>query len=117
MREAARFFLSMLRLELADLHRDIEVLIKTLKKERDEGKITNYVCWENTAVLKNELISLDGFRKVLGQMMTRACGSLPEVINKVRITFRKYLKEYCLYEAVLPYVDRKITKVVGYVDH
>ena len=115
MPETRAKYLAILRLELDDLHEDIEALIRQTTKERESGNLTNYVFLENLALFKNELLGVDAFGKILEQTDPHAFATLDEMVDHLKTTFRARVKACGLAEVIELYVERKLVKVMQYV--
>jgi len=116
MRHLKENYLAILRLELKDLHEDIEALIEHLTREKERGHLTNYVFMENLALFRNELLGVDAFGKILDQLDPEAFATLDEMVDHLRISFRAKVKSSGLAEAINIYVERKLVKVRNYID-
>ena len=110
-------YLDILKIELQDLREDIGKLIETCEKDCNLEKITNYVCWHNSTVLKNELLCLDEFQKIIQETQPEKYPTLNELIDHLRENFHTTIHEKGFWEAVTHFVDRKIQKVENYVAH
>ncbi|MFZ2957373.1 MAG: hypothetical protein WA705_10825 [Candidatus Ozemobacteraceae bacterium] len=108
-------FLEILMVELKDLESDIRVLVEKCGRDREEGKLTNYVCWENQCVFKQELLGLDVFRSLLNETAPERFESLEEMVVFLKASMRERIRACCLYEAITGFIDRKLSKVEHYV--
>lgn len=115
MRKVNEVYLSILRLELEDLHEDIEVMIEACKKEKEKGRLTNYVFMENLALFKNELLGVNAFGKIVEETDPTAFDTLETMVNHLKMRFREKIKTTGLAEVICIYVDRKLEKVQKYV--
>jgi len=115
MRKANEVYLSILRLELEDLHEDIEVMIEACTKEKEKGRLTNYVFMENIALFKNELLGVDAFGKIVDETDTAAFDTLEAMVNHLKMRFKEKIRTAGLAEVICIYVDRKLEKVQKYV--
>ena len=115
MREAKKNFIKIMRIELKDLHMDIEALIRECQKEKEKGKLTNHVFMQNLVVFKNELLGLNTFDEILDSTNPEEYDTLDDMINYLKNRFRKMIKASGLVEAINIYVERKLTKVANYI--
>ena len=115
MRHVKENYLAILRLELKDLHEDIEALIAQLTQEKERGHLTNYVFMENLALFRNELLGVDAFGKILAQLDPDAFATLDDMVDHLNISFKAKVKASGLAEAINIYVERKLEKVRHYV--
>ena len=114
---AKEHYLDILRIELEDLREDIENMIEEYDRDRRMEKITNYVCWHNTTVLKNELLCLNELQKIIQETQPEKYPNLNELIGHLRGDFHYAIQHKGFWEAVTGFVDRKIQKVQSYVIH
>ena len=115
MRNVNEAYLAILKIEMADLHDDIQVLIDECTKEREQGGLTNYVFMENLALFKNELLGVDAFQKVIDDTDIGSFPTLDEMVDHLTVTFREKAKVCGLAEVINIYVARKLDKVRKYV--
>jgi len=115
MRNEKESYLSILKAELKDLQRDIEFLIEQSEKEKEAGKITNYVFMENLALFRNELLSVNAFDRVIDETDITKFDDLPKLIDHLKDCFRAMVKDAGLAKAINIPVERKMNKVADYV--
>ena len=115
MKHRKRHFLAILKVELDDLHADIEQLINECNKEHEGGKLTDYVCLENLCVFKNELLGVDVFARIIDTTDPDQFESLTELKANLKNAFREKIRAAGLVPAIVRYVERKMNKVEGYV--
>ncbi len=113
--EKKKNYLNILRLELEDLHEDIDNLMKACEEQKDDCAITNYVFMENLANLKNELLGLDVFSKIIDETDPAAFESLDDMIIYLKNLFSDEMNEFGIINAVRLLIDRKMEKVKKYV--
>ena len=70
MRQIKKHYLEILRIELEDLREDLQLLIDECQRNRENGKITDYVFLENVTLFKNELLGVDEFFKIIDTIDT-----------------------------------------------
>ncbi|RKY48606.1 MAG: hypothetical protein DRP88_01765 [Candidatus Neomarinimicrobiota bacterium] len=115
MRKVKECYLKILKIELEDLKDDIEQLIEETRKEKDAGKLTNYVFFQNIALFKNELLGLNVFEGIIESTNPEDFDNLDEMIVHLKERFFKKIKTLGLAEAIRVYVGRKMTKAKRYV--
>ena len=115
MPETRKKYLAILKLELEDLHEDIETVIQQTTKERESGSLTNNVFMENLALFKNELLGVDAFGRILDELDLGAFTSLEEMVDYLKTDFRAKVKAVGLAEVIDLLVERKLDKVMQYV--
>ncbi|RKY49887.1 MAG: hypothetical protein DRP91_03110 [Candidatus Neomarinimicrobiota bacterium] len=115
MRKVKECYLKILKIELEDLKDDIEQLIEETRKEKDAGKLTNYVFFQNIALFKNELLGLNVFEDIIESTNPEDFDNLDEMIVHLKERFFKKIKTLGLAEAIRVYVGRKMTKAKRYV--
>lgn len=115
MRKIKKRFIEILRIELADLKEDLELLIDESKKERKNGRLTDHVFFANLALFKNELLSVDAFFKILNEIDADEFENLDSLLDHLRKVFREKVHLCGLAEAVNVCVERKLKKVAHYV--
>lgn len=115
MRNLKGKFIGILRVELRDLQEDIEDLIEQTTKERERGNLTNYVFIQNLALFKNELLGVNAFGRILDELDVEPFGTLDELVDHLKSSFRARVKAAGLAEAINVYVERKVDKVRRYV--
>ena len=108
-------FLRILSVELEDLNEDIKILIEQSKKKHSNDEISNYVFFENLAVLKNELFGVEGFIKDVKTTDPNEYDTLEDLMIGLMKKLEERVQEKGLAHAVLVMVDRKMKKVIGYI--
>jgi len=108
-------YLAILKIEMADLQGDIQILIDECTKAKEEGGVTNYVFMENLALFKNELLGVDTFEKVIEDTNPASFRTLDSLVDHLSRTFREKTKAFGLAEVINIYVARKLDKVRKYV--
>ncbi|MFW6366963.1 MAG: hypothetical protein ACOC2H_10880 [Spirochaetota bacterium] len=115
MRDKISNYLFILKLELKDLHDDIDVLIEACRKERESCLITNYVFMENLSLFQNEILGVDVFEKIIENTNPHDYGSLDELIEDLKDKFQRKMVEYGIAKAINLSILRKMDKVKRYV--
>lgn len=113
--EKRKNYLNILRLELEDLHEDIDKLISECDSQKNDCRITNYVYMENLANLKNEILGLDVFSGIIDGTDPGRFNSLDEMIVSLKAAFSESMAEYGIINAIRLMVERKMEKVKKYV--
>ena len=109
-------YLGILKIEIEDLIKDIELLIEVHKKKYDNQEITQYVYRENIAVLKNEVSCLKNFIECIDSIDAEKYQSLQELVDQVEVQFKTQLHEHSYAQAVESFVKRKLKKVSHYME-
>ncbi|MHC4917547.1 MAG: hypothetical protein ACYTGB_18890 [Planctomycetota bacterium] len=109
-------FVKILRIELEDLREDIEQLIDECKHEMEHPRHNEYVYLENLAVLKNELLGLGHFARILDEIDVEADADLDAVIAHIKTSFTTEIERCGLAPAAIRLVERKIEKVRKFVE-
>lgn len=115
MKNVLKNFLKILSVELDDLREDIELMIKDNKRKNENGKITNYVFMENTALFQNEIHAIGAFHKIIDQTDINKFSSLDELVANIKDKFREIARTHGYAEAGKICIERKINKVQKYV--
>jgi len=113
--EKRKNYLNILRMELEDLHEDIDNLIRECAEQKEDCEITNYVYMENLANLKNEMLGLDVFAKIIDSTDPESYATLDEMISALKVVFAERMSEYGIINAIRLLVERKLEKVKKYV--
>lgn len=113
--EKKRNYLNILALELDDLHEDIDNLMKECISQKEDCIITNYVYMENLANLKNEMLGLDVFSKIINALNPESYDSLDSMIDALKKLFSEKMHEYGIINAIRLLIERKMEKVKKYV--
>ena len=108
-------FLRILKVEMDDLEKDIELLIQEYTQKHDNDQMTNYVFNENLALLQRELFGLKGFREEIAAMEPGEEKSLEELREHLDNRLKERVLEKGLPNAILLLMERKIGKVVDYI--
>jgi len=115
MREVKKYFLKILKIELADLEDDLELLIQECDQARGKKKITEHVWQGNRTLYENEKLGVREFRKLIQTIRPKTFESLDEMIAALKSRFQTFVKEHGLAEAIMVCVNRKMDKVERYV--
>lgn len=108
-------YIKILKIELEDLHKDIEMYMERVESEKKCGEITNYVFMENLALIKNEIIGLDIINGYLDKLDLSEFSSIDKLANRIKEDLTKKLKEDGIAHALNIYLERKIDKVSEYL--
>jgi len=112
-----KMFLDVFRLELSDLESDIELLIKQYTKDHDEDKISNYVFYQNVALMQNELFGVQGIDKEIAELDAEQFDSVDNVIDWINQAVSRRCKEKGSAKSMCTLIGRKLEKVKNYVTH
>lgn len=115
MRDLKKYYLKILRIELADLEEDLELLIDECDLARKDKKITEHVWQGNRTLYENEKLGVREFRKLLQSIRPNRFDSLDELIATLKMKFLDVVRDHGLAEAIIVCVNRKLDKVARYV--
>jgi len=115
MREEKKRFLEVMRIELEDLHDDIDFMMKHCDKIFHEHQITEIGYFGNLAVLKSELRGLGIFAQILDSCDPAEYKTLEDLADDLEKKLLNYIKKFCMPPAVDMLVRRKIDKAMSYV--
>jgi hypothetical protein len=116
MNATKRNYLAILRIELDDLSTDIERLIEQCLLGAQQGMISKNVFMQNLATFKNELLGVHSFQHILDRINPDDYESLDLMVDDIRAKFQKLLKSHGLVGALQVYVNRKLDKVMRYIN-
>ena len=108
-------FLKILLLELYDLESDLKALQEEYRDKHDHEIITNYVFYENIALLQRELFGIDSFVEDIKKLAPVNYATLDEMVATITELLEDRVREKCLVPAVLHLVSRKVKKAAQYV--
>jgi hypothetical protein len=109
-------FIKILKIELDDLKEDVEQLISQCQAEVEHPKHSVHVYLENLAVLKNELLGVGHFAKLLDGLDPEAHADLDAMISHIQKAFATEIERCGLARAAVVLVSRKIDKVRKFVE-
>jgi len=109
-------YLKILAIEIEDLREDIDALIERCAREREAGRLSQYVCLQNLALFKNEILGLNAFGRIVRETDPAGFETLDAMIDHLRDRFRKLARDAGFADAVAVYIDRKLAKVAKYVN-
>ncbi|MBD3316294.1 MAG: hypothetical protein GF344_10945 [Chitinivibrionales bacterium] len=116
MRNEKDAFRRILLIELDDLKDDIELLLKRYTELHDSDVISNYVFFENTALVRNELFGLEGYKKEVEQLDTSDFAGVDDIRDYLADRIAHRCREKGIAEGLCHLVIRKLDKVRGYVE-
>lgn len=105
-----------LHIELEDLEDHIRELARNVEAKRDGNLISEYVCRENLAVLRNEAACLHNLlqTRLLDGVLAESA-SVDDAVARLKQFLRAYINDCGFAECTLHYVCRKIDKVADYI--
>jgi hypothetical protein len=115
MKEKKLKFIRILNTELDDLTDDIGQLMTLYNERCEKGEITRYVCFENSAILENEISCVKGFMQFTQRIDPDRFETLEDLSVFVKKEFQKHLEDGHYAHAIENFVERKIQKVLTYV--
>ena len=109
-------FLKVLRIELEDLHDDIELLVEDTMQRFKDHNITEHVCYENIAVLRSEEFGIKHFIEIIDATDPAAFDSIDAVAGHLKQAFEAEIRRSGLARAAYILAERKIERVSRYVE-
>jgi hypothetical protein len=116
MHHRKKHFLQILEIEFEDLQEDIDLLIEQCQKQQQEGRMTEHVFFENIAIFRNEERGLEQFKRIVHELNSDDYADLDALIAECKTRFLRRIKECGMAPFIDILVDRKINKVVRYVN-
>jgi hypothetical protein len=116
MTDMKRKYLRLLAIELEDLRDDLETLIANCLARMERKEISRYVCFENMAVLRNEVLSIEGIAGVLESVDPDAFESLDALTRELDRRFQDALERHGFPEGPRRLIHRKLEKVYRYLE-
>ncbi|MDD4736672.1 MAG: hypothetical protein PHP44_11275 [Kiritimatiellae bacterium] len=116
MHNKKKCFLKILEIEFDDLREDIDLLIQHCCDEEQEGLLTEHVFFSNIAIFRNEERGLDQFVAIVRQTDPEAYSDMNALMAYIKEAFAKKIRECGLAPFINGLVERKIEKVIRYVN-
>lgn len=116
MHNKKKCFLKILEIELEDLREDIDLLIQHCREEEHEGLLTEHVFFSNIAIFRNEERGIDQFADIVRHTDPESFSDMETLIAHIREAFIQKIRECGLAPFIDVLVERKIEKVVRYVN-
>lgn len=115
MHNTKKRFIQIMRIELEDLHDDIEALKEHSAEVWHEHIISEFGYWGNLGVLKNELCGVGLFGQILDQIDPDDYETLEEMTEDLEKQLLASIHKYGMVPAIRLLIRRKIDKVSRYV--
>jgi len=115
MKDLKRKYLKLLNLEIEDLREDIEALMQDTQNRMARHEITHYVCLENLALLKNDILSIENVERILREVHAEDYEELEALVKDIERRFSQAVAPHCCPEAPLLILRRKLGKLARYV--
>lgn len=109
-------YLTILKLELVDLEKDLDLLVNRSTERHNNEEITDYVFMENVATLKNEISGVDGYVKYLDTLREDSFDDIDSLIDSLKSSIAQKVKQQALAGVVEVLLNRKIDKVKMYLE-
>lgn len=112
-------FLRLLNAELEDCEEDLRDLDELLRQRLATREITDYVFWENDALLQREIRALESIRAAVGRLQMQGGVAPGDPVEKIASAALQTAQaqvvqhEYPL--AVLPLIERRIQRIRDYL--
>ena len=108
-------FVEILRIEMEDLKKDIELLISEAEKARVVERISNYVFMENLSIFRDEIVAVDSLEAFLEASCINGCLDVDDLRDKLRDQMHEKIKALKMPTQMREWVDRKIEKAYLYL--
>ena len=108
-------YLKILRIEMEELEVDLQHLADECREHGSSRCLSENVVMQNLATLKNELLGVGTFERIIEHTQPDDFKSLDEMIDYLKTAFRQKMRSSGLAEAVWYLVERKLEKVSTYV--
>lgn len=108
-------YLKILRIEMEELETDLQHLADEFRENASSRCLSENVVMQNLATLRNELLGVGTFERIIEHIQPEEFGSLDEMIDFLKSAFRQKMISSGLAEAVWYLVERKLEKVSTYV--
>jgi hypothetical protein len=115
MKDIKKKYLQILCVELEDLQEDLRLLIDASVARREKNEISSYVCQENLALLRSEIVGINRLCGEIASASAQEYEDLNALIEAVRGKINAMISRHALAEAVRRLVDRRLDKVYRYV--
>jgi hypothetical protein len=109
-------FLTMFEMELDDLHQDVELLIAQYTIDHDHEAISNYVFYENLALMRNELFGIDSFRSEVRDISPVHYNNVYELIEDLKKRLLQRCHDKGIAAAAYILSERKMNKIISYIE-
>jgi len=106
----------MFDMELEDLHEDIGLLIEKYRDAHDHEVISNYVFYENLALMSNELFGIDSFREEVRQVDPDRFQNICDLIDALKGQLADRCQKKGIASAALVLAERKMAKIWAYIE-
>ena len=108
-------YLKILRIEMEELETDLQHLADEFRENASSRCLSENVVMQNLATLRNELLGVGTFERIIEHTQPETFDSLDEMIEYLKTAFRQKMVSSGLAEAVWYLVERKLEKVSTYV--
>ncbi len=109
-------FIEILRIELDDLHDDIEALAEHCTELRRARELSEIGYWGNLGVLKNELRGVGVFAQIMNDADPDQYDSLESLAQDLEDRLLASIEKYGMVPAIDVLIRRKIDKVQKFVE-
>ncbi|QQO08225.1 hypothetical protein [Breznakiella homolactica] len=111
-----KLFLAMICAEVEDSLEDVEFVSAEIERRFRNNEVTNYVYSENEALLAREASGLKKLIAFLQSVSPDDYESAADIAAFFEETLRNKVKELDNHQAVYEIIDRKIKKVLKYIN-
>ena len=109
-------FLTLFEIELEDLHQDINLLIAQYKVDHDREAISNYVFYENIALMNNELFGINSFREEVRTINETDFMEIDLLINHLKKRLLERCHDKGIAASAYILAERKMNKIRTYIE-
>ncbi|MBN1498704.1 MAG: hypothetical protein JW982_00990 [Spirochaetes bacterium] len=115
MKDLKKKYIQILKIELEDLHNDIDMYMEQMQNDAQCGEITNYVFRENLALLNNETVGIEIINEYLDTLNLDEFEDINALMQKIKSDLLEKLEKDGIAHALFIYLERKLDKVSLYV--
>jgi hypothetical protein len=109
-------FLAHLKVELEHLVKRITWLISQNRDRLQKHEETEHVCFENVAVLENEMHGMQAFLRVIDRIDVDGYADLDAMVSDLKKRFRDHITSCGLAEAAYVFAEKKIDYIRRYIE-
>ena len=115
MADAKSRYIRMLKIELDDLRDDLQVLIDDCCTREKRHESTHYVCMENMAVFKREILDVNTVDHILDRIEVDEYADVDALARALDDRFGELARRHGITDAVYSMLRRRLEKLAGYI--
>ena len=115
MKECKEKFISIIKIEMEDLIKDLNNLVDDYKEKKEKDLITNYVFMENLALLRHEMYGIRKFSEILETLKLDSYKDIEEISDCIKDILEKKINLSDFASCLFPMICRRIVKASKYV--